>query len=162
LEKYIPDPNELLIGSEDATIDEKGRVLVSKKKRDRLGEGFVIAHGAAGCLTVYTARAWADTVREIFEYSAINQGREDFAQLILGTAEDDIKFDPQGRMVIPKTLREAAGLTGKVKIVGIGDRMQIWSLDEYEKREAEDKNDNFSRRDRINKSYVMMTGRVNP
>ncbi|MBN8691273.1 MAG: cell division/cell wall cluster transcriptional repressor MraZ [Armatimonadetes bacterium] len=162
MEKFIPRPENLLIGSEEATIDDKGRVLVSKKKRDRLGEGFVMALGTVGCLTVYTASAWYDTVREIFEHSAINVGREQFARLILGTAEDEIKFDPQGRMVVPKSLRALAKLNSKVKIIGLGDRMEIWALEEHEKYESDIDGYGFARRDQILKSHVMMTGRVQP
>ncbi len=43
----IPRP---LLGTEEAVLDDKGRVLVSKKKRERLGETFTLILGKVGCL----------------------------------------------------------------------------------------------------------------
>ena len=48
-----------LIGTDEDTIDDKGRLLVSKKKRERLGEDFVMALGATGCVVVYPELVWA-------------------------------------------------------------------------------------------------------
>jgi DNA-binding transcriptional regulator/RsmH inhibitor MraZ len=47
-----------LIGTDEATIDDKGRILVGKKKRERLGEPFAIAVGEVGCLVAYPEPVW--------------------------------------------------------------------------------------------------------
>ena len=125
-----------LIGTDEATIDDKGRLLVSKKKRDRLGERFVMALGPTGCIVVYTLEAWAKDVNEVLAAPSTNLGRQQFLRLLNNYAEDDLKFDKQGRVVVPMKLREAAGLVDKVYIVGCIDRMEVWAADawaEYEK-----------------------------
>lgn len=133
----VPLPlDRQLIGTDEATIDDKGRLLVSKKKRERLGERFVMALGPAGCLVVYTIEAWTKEVTEIMSAPSTNLGRQQFIRLLNNYAEDDLKFDKQGRVVVPQKLREAAALKDKVFIVGCIDRMEIWSADawsEYEK-----------------------------
>ena len=71
-----PAVGKPLIGREEATIDDKGRILVSKKKRDRLGENFVIALGTCGCLVAYPEASWQKFVDGILSYDPINMGRE--------------------------------------------------------------------------------------
>jgi len=125
-----------LIGTDEATIDDKGRILVSKKKRDRLGESFVMVFGPIGCLVVYTPEAWEQEVSEVMEARSTNLGRQQYMRLLNNNAEVDLKFDKQGRVVVPQKLREAAGLKDKVLIIGCIDRMEIWSAEawaEYEK-----------------------------
>ncbi len=125
-----------LIGTEEATIDEKGRLLVSKKKRERLGEPFVMSVGPTGCLVAYTVEAWNIEVGEVLSNPSTNLGRQQYARMLSGSAADDLRFDKQGRVVVPQRLRELAKLKDKVFVVGCIDRMEIWSAaawKDYEK-----------------------------
>src|SRR5579862_8748459 len=120
-----------LIGTDEATIDDKGRILVAKKKRERLGEPFAIAVGEVGCLVAYPEEAWQRKVAEMLGYNSLNQGRQQYSRLFLGYADDDLKFDQQGRVVVPQKLREIAKLSDKVLLVGCLDQLEIWDKDEY-------------------------------
>ncbi len=121
-----------LLGTDEATIDGKGRILISKKKRERLGNDFVIALGEVGCLTAYPESCWEDILSEIGAYPPSSSGRQQFTRLILGTAEDELNCDAQGRVVVPSKLRELAGLREKVILVGAFDRLEIWDAEEYQ------------------------------
>jgi MraZ protein len=126
----------LLFGTDEATIDDKGRLLFSKKKRDRLGENFVMAPGPTGCIVVYPIETWVKEVGEVMEASSTNLGRQQYTRLLSGNAHDDIKFDKQGRIVVPMKLRDMARLVEKVLIVGCIDRLEIWDAsawDQYQK-----------------------------
>ena len=148
-----------LVGTDEATIDDKGRLLVGKKKRERLGVGFVISLGDTGCLVAYPAETWEQMVTEILSNSSINQGRQQYARLVVGSAEDELNFDRQGRIVIPIKLREAAKLRGKVVLVGLLDRMEIWAKEEYESFHADPDGYGRERREAIERAYMKMTGR---
>lgn len=121
-----------LLGTEEATIDEKGRILFAKKKRERLGEPFVMALSDLGCLWAFPESSWETVLEGIYSADSNNQARQDFARMLLGSAEDDLRFDRQGRAVVPSKLRDAAKLKGRVVLVGIGDRVEIWAKEEYE------------------------------
>lgn len=147
-----------LIGTDEATIDDKGRLLVSKKKRDRLGEPFVMALGATGCVVAYPEPVWAQMVAEILSNPSTNQGRQEFTRLTIGTAEDDLVFDKQGRVVVPLKLRESAGLNDRVKIVGCLDRLEIWNADEWAKYDTNPTEYAKQRRETFDRAYRQMTG----
>lgn len=148
-----------LIGTDEAVIDGKGRILLSKKKRDRLGEPFSMALGDTGCLIAYPEAVWRRMFTEIMQYDSINQGRQQYTRLVLGLAEDELKCDAQGRVVIPQKLRDLAKLNKEVLIVGCGDRMEIWAKEEWEQFSRYPDTYGQQRRDAIQKAYFQMTGR---
>lgn len=150
--------SKLLIGTDDATIDDKGRLLFSKKKRDRLGSDFVVTLGTVGCLVAYPAASWEKVMEEVFSHEAINQGREQYARLVLGLADDDVRFDAQGRAVIPQKLRELAKLKDKVKLIGLGDRLEIWAAAEYAKYLKNPDGYGKERKEAIEAAYKKMKG----
>ena len=159
-EQAVPMTQKMLIGNEVATIDDKGRLLVSKKKRERLGEEFVAVLGTVGCVVLYPEATWQRVCGEIFRYPSINQGREQYARLMMGYAYDDLKFDSQNRVVIPAKLRELAhiGEKERVMIFGMGDRVEIWSAREWEYFEREPESYGRNRRDALETAYRAMTG----
>lgn len=122
-----------LLGTDPATVDKKGRILLSVKKRERLGDPFALMLGEAGCLIAYPQDVWEDLLAEIYSYKAINVGRQEYTRLLLGNADDEIRFDAQNRFVVPSRLRDLAGLKEHVMLVGCGDRLEIWDRDQYDR-----------------------------
>lgn len=153
----LPPDFKPLIGTETANIDDKGRVLISKKKRDRLGESCALVLGK-GCLILYPTPVWKQLIAEIFAVPTLNPAREAYTRLVLGTAEDDLRCDPQGRMVIPKELREKARIRDKeaVLLIGCGDRVEIWAEREWEFFQRSPDDYEKSRRELFEKVYEAM------
>src|ERR1019366_4291590 len=112
-----PITDRLLTGTDEATIDDKGRILVGKKKRERLGETFVLSIGQTGCLDAYPQSIWDGVVADVLGHERINAGTQDYARFMLADAEDDIKFDQQGRFVVPQRMRTVANLKDKVLLL---------------------------------------------
>ncbi len=148
-----------LIGTDEATIDDKGRILVGKKKRERLGEPFAIAVSEVGCLVAYPEMVWHRKVAEIMSHDSLNQGRQQYTRLFLGYADDELKFDQQGRVVVPQKMRDLAKLTDKVMLVGCGDSMEIWAKDEFERYQKDIDGYGATRREALQKAYSQMVGR---
>jgi MraZ protein len=160
LDTTLPEDFQPLLGTDEATIDEKGRILFSKKKRERLGEHFTIALGSVGCLVAYPKSVWNSLVRNILSHDAINQGREHYTRLVLGLADDELKFDAQGRVVVPQKLRDLSQIKekGQVLLVGCGDRVEIWSKDEYDKYQEYPDTYGQKRREALERAYRQMVG----
>lgn len=152
---------EPLIGTDEALCDKKGRVMIGKKNRDRLGKTFAMAISEIGCLVAYPQTVWDRLNDEIDQYPMINAGRSDYSRLLNGSSEDGLEFDVQGRVVIPASLRSEAGIEpdSAVLVVGCGNRLEIWPPKEYEKFQADRNAYNQSRRLEFETAYNRMVGK---
>ena len=149
---------EYLLGTDESTIDEKGRLLLGKKKRDRLGENFTVCLGTVGCLAMYPKSIWDELVKSILKYDPTNLGREMYTRLVLGQADNDLKFDGQGRVVVPPKLREEARIRekGAILVIGCGDHVEIWAREEYQRYQDDPEVYGHKRREQILQAKKLM------
>jgi MraZ protein len=153
-----PITDRLLTGTDEATIDDKGRILVGKKKRERLGDTFVLSIGQTGCLDAYPEATWKHVISDVLSHESINAGTQDYARFMLADTEEDIKFDQQGRFVVPQRMRSVANLKDKVLLLGVGLKVEIWSKQEYETFRSHPDTYGLERRQSIDKAYRQMKG----
>jgi division/cell wall cluster transcriptional repressor MraZ len=124
-----------LIGTEESSLDDKGRVLFSKKKRERLGSDFLVVLGKLNCVILYPGPIYRAMIEEALRGPVTHPAREDYTRLLLGMATDEVPFDPQNRLVIPREMRREAKLMDgdKVLVMGCGDRVEVWCDKEWAK-----------------------------
>lgn len=113
------------------TIDAKGRLIIPSKFREVLGDEFVISKGMDGCLFVYANDDWNAFEQKLTSLPLINKEARQFARFFLAGAAQ-VELDKQGRILLPASLREFAGLDKDVVLVGVGSRIEIWSREKYE------------------------------
>ena len=133
----------MFMGQYNHTIDTKGRVIVPSKFRERLGEEFVVTKGMDGCLFVYANEDWAVFEQKLTSLPLINKEARKFARFFLAGASQ-VEVDKQGRILIASNLREFAGLDKEVVLVGVGSRIEIWSLEKWEGMDFDDDMDDIS------------------
>ena len=126
-----------LAGWESANVDDKGRVLFSKRKRDIIGDDFVMRLGDNGCICVYSEEEWAAVTSEMDGYPKTSAGRQMYSRLLMETAVEELSFDGQGRVVIPRMLRDMAKIQGPVIIIGADERAEIWAAEEHARYSAD-------------------------
>jgi MraZ protein len=149
-----------LIGEEISLVDDKGRLSMSKAKRERLGDNFALVLGAMGCLEAYPLLAWLKMFDEIERHPMLSEAKRTFERMLRGTAVDDLSFDTQGRVVIPQSLREAAKIRGGVKIIGCGNRVEIWSIERWEQFSEDVEKFSTPRSRKMAAAYEQMTGQA--
>ena len=115
----------MLLGEFNHSIDEKGRLIIPAKLRDDLGDSFVICNGLEGCLFVYSQEEWNKFVAELETLPRMSKDARIFKRYFFGSASEG-SFDKQGRVLVPPSLRKAAGLEKDVVLVGVQDRIEIW------------------------------------
>lgn len=110
------------------TMDAKGRVIIPAKMREELGERCIITRAVADkCLIVYTEEGFKGVSESLKAAKKVNSIlASKLSRLLFGTAQMQ-EFDKQGRVLIPATLREYAGIDKEAVIVGTNDRVEIWS-----------------------------------
>jgi MraZ protein len=122
------------------SIDTKGRMAFPQKLRDKLGGGFIVTIGK-NCLSVYSVDEWNNYCEKLRSLTGAKAGA---AKLIVNRAID-VEADAQGRILITKELRDYAGLSKDVTVVGVISHAEIWDTAAYnaftESVSADDLND---------------------
>jgi len=117
------------MGEYHQKIDEKGRVTIPAKIRYELGESFVITRGLDGCLFIYPKTVWEKIVTKYQQLPNVKDARN-FMRFFLSGAMT-LDFDKQGRINIASPLIKYANLQKDCVVIGVGDRLEIWSLDNW-------------------------------
>jgi len=122
----------MFMGEYHHNIDEKGRLIMPSKFRYDLGETFVITRGIDSCLFVYTKETWNSITSKLNELSFTKKDVRSFQRFFLSGATIT-EFDKQGRINVTSPLAEYADLTKECVIIGVNDRIEIWSKDNFDK-----------------------------
>lgn len=127
----------MFIGEYSHNVDTKGRMIMpSKFRTDEPGEIFYITKDVEGCLAVYTPEEWSRIEQKTAALPInTNPQAAAFARFLLsGAAECEV--DKLGRINIPSHLRDYAGITKDVKVLGIRSRIEVWDLERWESYQA--------------------------
>ncbi|MBC7327151.1 division/cell wall cluster transcriptional repressor MraZ [bacterium] len=119
-------------------MDDKGRLILPAKLRLSLGVRFYLTRGIGGCVFLFSEDHWRSLVEKLTRFSFFDKNAVLLQRLLVGGAEE-ASCDKQGRLAIPLSLREYAGLkeNDDVVIMGMGDRIEIWSKERWNKFEEE-------------------------
>jgi MraZ protein len=122
----------MFLGEYQHSLDAKGRLTVPSRLRDGLGDAFIATKGLDNCLFLYPMGEW-QTIEEKVRTLPVTRGdARSFARFFFAGATE-CEVDKQGRILLPLTLREYAGIDRDVAVIGVGARVEIWSKDNWEK-----------------------------
>ncbi len=122
----------MFMGEYHHNIDEKSRIIMPSKFRYDLGEIFVITRGIDSCLFVYPKETWNNITNKLNELSFTKKDVRSFQRFFLSAATI-CEFDKQGRINISSPLASYANLTKECVIIGVNDRIEIWSKENFDK-----------------------------
>lgn len=126
----------LLLGTYTPRLDDKGRMFLPAKFRDKLSGGLVMTRGQERCLYVYPMAEFEKLAEQWQSAPTTNAGVRAYQRLLLSGASDEVP-DKQGRVSVPAILREYAGLTHECTVIGSGNRIEIWDSAAWEAYVAE-------------------------
>ena len=113
----------MFLGTSDHSLDAKGRVILPSKFREELGESFYITKGFEKCVQVMSIDEF-DRLRA--QIRALPADKALSLQYLLISPAMLVTPNSQGRVSIGQKLREDAGLSGEVTVVGMDSRIEIW------------------------------------
>ena len=116
----------MLLGEYDHTIDDKNRLTLPARFRQALAGGIVLTRGLDACVEAYPADDWQQLVES--RLAGLNPLSHETRVLerFYYTGAVESTPDKQGRVMLPPTLIEHAGLGREVVVVGMRDRLEIW------------------------------------
>ena len=120
----------MFLGEYHHSIDDKGRIIIPAKARVNLGENFIVTRGLDGCLFIYPKVEW-DKIIKKYNDLPDNKNKRQFLRIFLSGATI-CEYDKQGRINIPEPLITYANLIKDCVIIGVVDRLDVWSRERWE------------------------------
>jgi MraZ protein len=122
-----------LSGEFEATVDAKGRFLLPAGLKKQLPEGdrvFVINRGIEKCLTLYPLKSWNPIIEQIAAKSDFDANVRSFRRAFMAGATH-VELDSAGRMLLPPSLKEWAGIGKDIVLTGALTKVEIWDAAKY-------------------------------
>jgi MraZ protein len=124
----------MFYGEYEHTIDKKGRLIIPSRFRDSFREYDVhklyITRGLDKCLFVFTENEWKSQESKFKSVPFTRSESRKFNRIYFAGASE-IECDKQGRILIPKYLKDYAGIKRDVMIIGVANRIEVWSKDAW-------------------------------
>lgn len=119
----------LFRGANKLNLDAKGRLAIPTRFRERLREScasqLVITIDKDRCLLIYPLPEWQEIERKLMKLPSFNKAARNLQRLLVGHATE-VEMDGQGRVLLPPTLREFAGLEKHTMLIGQGNKFELW------------------------------------
>lgn len=115
----------MFLGTHTPRLDEKGRLILPAKFRDKLAGGLVVTRGQERCLYVFPMDEFVRVAEDLRAAPVTSKAVRDYMRVFLSGASDEIP-DKQGRVTIPQALRDYAGLDRECTVIGAGSRVEVW------------------------------------
>jgi MraZ protein len=119
-----------LLGEHHYQMDPKGRISLPAKFREAFEAGVHLTLGQEGCLYAFPTEQWARERARIEERSLADGQSRGYTRVFFGNAEH-VDLDAQGRLVVPRRLRDKVRLGRDVAVIGVADRLEIWPEEEW-------------------------------
>jgi len=115
-------------------LDKKGRLILPSKFREAAKanyiEKFFLTRGLDNCLFMFAEDEWKVQEAKFKAMPFTKSQSRKFNRLYFSGAVE-ITFDKQGRMLIPKYLKDFALIRHEVMVIGVSNRIEIWDLEKW-------------------------------
>lgn len=124
----------MFLGEYTHTLDDKGRLTLPAKFREQLEKAYVTSE-VDRCLALWPPEEFATRARELREQAKRDAASHDRAAYFFAGAQE-VTPDKQGRIAIPPSLRDFAGLSGPVVVTGFFDHVEIRASAAWEEKKS--------------------------
>ena len=124
-----------LLGEFDCKLDAKGRLSVPSALKKQLPdverEGLVVNRGFEKNLVIYPKKVWDAVVADLAKLNIYDQENRAFVRAFTRGATE-LSLDAAGRVLLPKSLVEYAGIGSDLVLACQLDRIEVWDKKSYE------------------------------
>lgn len=101
------------------------------------GSSIVLTRGIERCLWLFPPEQWNDVSTRLVSSTSLFQARSRLIQRRFLAPAQEIEIDRSGRIAIPPTLREYAGMNKDCVVLGITRYIELWDEETYHSYEQE-------------------------
>jgi len=127
-------------GINSVNLDSKGRMALPARYREELaktdGKLVVTIDSRERCLLLYPLVEWDSVQARLEALSNMKRSARVLQRLLIGHATD-VELDGSGRVLLPPMLRDSAGLSKRLVLLGQGNKIEVWSEEQWQPRLAE-------------------------
>ena len=116
----------MFYGTHDHAIDDKHRLTLPAKFRERLGAEVVLLRGIERSIDVYPRETWEASLERITDLDPLTREGRDMRRFVY-SGITVAEIDKQGRVLVPPDLARHAELGKEVAVVGVHDHIEIWN-----------------------------------
>ena len=124
----------MFYGEYEHSLDKKGRLIMPSKFREAAKtnyvEKFFMTRGLDNCLFMIPEDEWKTQEAKFKSISFTKSQSRKFNRLYFSGAQE-VVFDRQGRVLIPRYLKDFAGIKRDVMIIGVSNRIEIWDSEKW-------------------------------
>jgi MraZ protein len=124
-----------LLGEFDCKLDAKGRMMVPSGLKKQLPnvdqEGLVVNRGFEKHLVIYPKKVWEEIVNELSKLNQFEAKTREFIRFFTRGATE-LTLDSAGRVNLPKSLLEYAGIDAEVVLACQFNKIELWSKSAYD------------------------------
>jgi len=116
----------MFLGQFQHSLDDKGRLMIPARFRELLDGGAYITQGLDRCLMVMTGEYFRQVYDNVNSTNLTDPNARLLRRMILANAYQ-LEVDKVGRVLVPQSLREFAGLNGEAIVAGQGEFFEVWT-----------------------------------
>jgi MraZ protein len=117
----------MFLGEYKHQMDEKSRLRMPTVFKKLLGKNYIVTKGTNACLFVFSANGAKELLADKLKETSLFDIKLQKATRLLFSSAFEVEEDNQGRMLLPKALREFASLNKDVVFIGVGNHIEIWN-----------------------------------
>ena len=117
------------------SIDRKGRLILPAKFREaakaHFVEKFFVTRGLDSCLFMFAEEEWRTQESKFKAIPFTKSESRKFNRLYFSGASQ-VECDGQGRILLPKYLKDFADIKRDIMIIGVSNRIEIWAKESWQ------------------------------
>ena len=124
-------------GTFEHSLDAKHRLTVPSKFRGALAGRAFLVKGVDRCISVYPEHTYSAMTQAAL--SGLNPFSPEARELrrFFNANAEDVELDSAGRVMLPRTHLEHAGIDRQVVILGAGDSLELWDRESWKTYETD-------------------------
>ena len=128
----------MFVGEFQHTLDPKGRLILPAKFREALSDGLVMTKGFENCIFIFSRAEWPKVEDKLRSLALLKKQARMLSRFFFSGTSEEVP-DRQGRVLVPQNLREHAELEKEIVVIGVANRLEVWSKANWERYSSEAK-----------------------
>jgi len=125
----------LFLGTYTVELDQQDRLSMPAAYGLEPSRVLFVMQGFERNLMILTARSFESLSGRLGSLNIADPAARLLLRLSFGSA-CEVRVDDDGAIAVPQPLREHAGLSGHLKVIGLGDYCEVWSGKHWAEQQA--------------------------